>query len=50
MCPNNRIGAIDLLLGLHHGLNSSNSEVMGHATHPRVAIINNGTRKGGNPT
>jgi competence protein ComEC len=49
MCPNNRIGAIDLLLGLHHGLNSSNSEVMVHATHPRVAIINNGTRKGGQP-
>jgi competence protein ComEC len=49
MCPNNRIGTIDLLLGLHHGLNSSNSEVMVHATHPRVAIINNGTRKGGQP-
>jgi competence protein ComEC len=49
MCPNNRIGSIDLLLGLHHGLNSSNSEVMVHATHPRVAIINNGTRKGGQP-
>jgi competence protein ComEC len=49
MCPNNRIGAIDLLLGLHHGLNSSNSEVMVHATHPRVAIMNNGTRKGGQP-
>jgi competence protein ComEC len=49
MCPNNRIGAVDLFLGLHHGLNSSNSEVMIHATHPRVAIINNGTRKGGQP-
>jgi len=49
MCPNARIGAVDLFLGLHHGLNSSNSEVMIHATHPRVAIINNGTRKGGQP-
>ena len=49
MCPNNRIGAIDLLLGLHHGLNSSNSPVLVHATHPRVAIMNNGTRKGGQP-
>jgi competence protein ComEC len=49
MCPNNRIGAIDLLLGLHHGLNSSNSQVLVHATHPRVAIMNNGTRKGGQP-
>jgi competence protein ComEC len=49
MCPNNRIGAIDLLLGLHHGQATSNSEVMVHATHPRVAIMNNGTRKGGEP-
>jgi len=49
MCPNTRIGALDLFLGLHHGLNSSNSEVMVHATHPRVVIINNGTRKGGQP-
>jgi competence protein ComEC len=49
MCPNNRIGAVDLLLGLHHGQATSNSEVMVHATHPRVAIMNNGTRKGGEP-
>ena len=49
MCPNNRIGAVDLFLGLHHGVSSSNSEVMIHATHPRVAIMNNGTRKGGAP-
>jgi competence protein ComEC len=49
MCPNNRIGVVDLFLGLHHGQNTSNSEVMIHATHPRVAIMNNGTRKGGEP-
>ena len=49
MCPVNRIGAIDLFLGLHHGQNSSNSAVMIHATHPRVGIMNNGTRKGGEP-
>ena len=49
MCPTNRIGAVDVFLGLHHGVNSSNSEVMIHATHPRVAIMNNGTRKGGPP-
>jgi competence protein ComEC len=49
MCPNNRIGAVDLILGLHHGQSTSNSEVMIHATHPRVAIMNNGTRKGGEP-
>ena len=49
MCPNNRIGAVDVLLGLHHGQASSNSEVLVHALHPRVAIMNDGTRKGGEP-
>ncbi|HEY7336229.1 MAG TPA: MBL fold metallo-hydrolase [Bryobacteraceae bacterium] len=49
MCPNNRLGTIDVLLGLHHGQASSNSEVLVHALHPRVAIMNNGTRKGGEP-
>jgi competence protein ComEC len=49
MCPNNRIGKVDVLLGLHHGVASSNSEVFVHAVRPRVAIMNNGTRKGGDP-
>ena len=49
MCPNNRIGSVDVLLGLHHGQASSNSEVLVHAVHPKVAIMNDGTRKGGEP-
>jgi competence protein ComEC len=49
MCPVNRLGTVDLFLGLHHGVDSSSSEVMIHATRPRVAIMNNGTRKGGPP-
>ena len=49
MCPNNKIGTVDVLLGLHHGQASSNSEVLVHAVHPRVAIMNDGTRKGGEP-
>jgi beta-lactamase superfamily II metal-dependent hydrolase len=49
MCPNNPIGTIDLLLGLHHGVDSSNSPVLVHGLRPRVAIMNNGTRKGGQP-
>jgi beta-lactamase superfamily II metal-dependent hydrolase len=48
-CPNNKIGTVDVLLGLHHGQASSNSEVLVYALHPRVAIMNNGTRKGGEP-
>jgi competence protein ComEC len=49
MCPNNRIGTVDVLLGLHHGQASSNSPVVVHALRPRVAIMNDGTRKGGEP-
>src|SRR5262245_16624754 len=49
MCPVNRLGTVDVLLGLHHGQATSNSEVVVHALHPRVAIMNDGTRKGGEP-
>jgi competence protein ComEC len=49
MCPKNPIGTIDVLLGLHHGQAVSNSKALVHALHPRVAIVNNGTRKGGEP-
>ncbi len=49
MCPSNRIGTVDVLLGLHHGQASSNSEVLVYALRPRVAVMNNGTRKGGEP-
>lgn len=49
MCPTNRLGAVDVLLGLHHGQASSNSPVVVWALHPRVAIMNDGTRKGGEP-
>jgi len=49
MCPVNKLGTVDVLLGLHHGQATSNSEVMVHALHPRVGIMNDGTRKGGEP-
>ena len=49
MCPVNRIGALDAFLGLHHAVNTSSSEVIIHALHPRVIIVNNGTRKGAQP-
>jgi beta-lactamase superfamily II metal-dependent hydrolase len=47
MCPNNPIGTIDLFLVSHHGLDQSNSPVLVHALRPRVAVMQNGTRKGG---
>lgn len=49
MCPRNRLGTVDLFVVSHHGQPISNSEVLVHAIHPRVAILNNGTRKGGQP-
>jgi beta-lactamase superfamily II metal-dependent hydrolase len=49
MCPDNRLGDLDVFLGMHHAVNTSSSEVMVHATRPRVIVINNGTRKGGQP-
>ena len=42
MCPNNRIGNVDLFLASRHGQPSSNSEALVHALQPRVVIINNG--------
>lgn len=47
MCPNNPVGTVDLYLTNHHGLDQSNAPVFVHAIQPRVAIMNNGTRKGG---
>jgi beta-lactamase superfamily II metal-dependent hydrolase len=47
MCPNNRLGTVDLLIAARHG--NVNAELLAHALRPRVAITNNGTRKGGQP-
>ena len=49
MCPTNRIGAVDLYLTSHHGLEKSGSPALVQALRPRVAVMNNGTRKGGTP-
>ena len=49
MCPTNRIGAVDLYLTSHHGLAKSNSPALVHGLQPRVVVMNNGTRKGGEP-
>jgi len=49
MCPANPIGTVDLWVISHHGQAISNSEVLAHAVRPRAAIMNNGTRKGGQP-
>jgi competence protein ComEC len=49
MCPTNRLGTVDVYLTSHHGLGTSGSPALVHALQPRVAVMNNGTRKGGSP-
>jgi competence protein ComEC len=49
VCPSNRIGPIDLYLTTHHGLQQSGPPALVHAVRPRVAIMNNGPKKGGSP-
>jgi competence protein ComEC len=49
MCPRNPIGTVDLFIVSHHGQAISNAPVLVHALAPRVMVMNNGTRKGGQP-
>jgi beta-lactamase superfamily II metal-dependent hydrolase len=49
VCPANRIGLVDLFMVSHHGFAVSNSAFLVHAIRPRVAIMNNGPSKGGEP-
>jgi competence protein ComEC len=45
-CPRDKVGPVDLLIVSHHGSNLSNSPALLHALAPRVAIMDNGARKG----
>ena len=47
MCPNNKVGKVDLFMISHHGYSVSNAKFLIHAIAPKVAIMNNGPRKGG---
>ncbi len=49
VCPNNLLGTVDVYLTTHHGLDASNPKAIVHALRPRVAIMNNGAKKGGVP-
>lgn len=48
-CPNNLLGTVDLFLVTHHGSDFSNPKALVWALHPRVAVIDNGPRKGSSP-
>jgi beta-lactamase superfamily II metal-dependent hydrolase len=49
VCPANKIGKVDLYLVSHHGMNMSGSPQWVNALAPKVALMNNGARKGGSP-
>jgi len=50
MCPIDRIGKIDIFIASHHGFDQSDSAALVHAIAPRVAIVDNGEKKGGSPS
>jgi competence protein ComEC len=50
MCPLNKIGKVDVYIASHHGFNQSGSAALVHAVAPRVAIVDNGAKKGGSPS
>jgi competence protein ComEC len=47
--PTDKLGQIDVYQVTHHGLDNSNNPVLIDTVRPRVAIFNNGARKGGHP-
>jgi beta-lactamase superfamily II metal-dependent hydrolase len=47
LCPTNLIGQVSLFMVSHHGFKISNSPLLYQSLQPRVAIMNNAARKGG---
>lgn len=50
MCPKNKLGKVDVYVVSHHGWFQSGSPALVHAIAPRVAIMDNGAKKGGSPS
>ncbi len=50
MCPVNKLGHVELLVVSHHGWYQSSSPALVYAIAPRVAIMDNGAKKGGTPS
>jgi beta-lactamase superfamily II metal-dependent hydrolase len=48
-CPNNLVGNVGLFLVTHHGADLSNPKALVWALDARVAVIDNGARKGASP-
>jgi len=49
VCPENRLGKVDLFMVTHHGMNISNNPALVRAIEPRVTVMCNGPHKGGHP-
>jgi competence protein ComEC len=49
VCPANKLGQVDIYIVSHHGFNHSGSPAFLNAIAPRVAIMDNGATKGGDP-
>ncbi len=49
-CPDHAIGPVDLFVVSHHGWQESNSKALVYGLSPRVAVMDNGARKGGSPS
>ena len=50
VCPRNKLGPIDIYIVSHHGWYQSGSPAFLNAIAPRVAIMDNGAKKGGTPS
>jgi len=50
MCPDNKLGKADIYIASHHGIDQSNSPALVHGLRPRVAVLDNGTKKGATPS
>lgn len=50
MCPVNKVGKVDIYIVSHHGWYQSGSPAFVHDIAPRIAIMDNGAKKGGTPS
>ncbi|MGH9529087.1 MAG: ComEC/Rec2 family competence protein [Terriglobales bacterium] len=50
MCPTNKLGKVDIFIVSHHGWSQSSSPALVYGIDPRVAIMDNGAKKGGTPS
>jgi beta-lactamase superfamily II metal-dependent hydrolase len=47
VCPHDKVGPVDLFFVSNHGTHLNNSPALLHALAPRIAIVGNGAKKGG---